>query len=189
MQAINKAAAAAIVAAGDSAHKTASHGAAMAKAINAAFLAASGDDKLFEQAFGNGKTGKTHIAGEIAEAVRDAVKAWKDKSRVESVLNVLKSRLSEARRLRKNGGMPAEGETLQQACKRYSKPAAKKPAGGDKESAPKEGAVVIPEGASMADIAEAVSLWVAKHGNAGAVGLAKSLADFLPVSIKRQRAA
>lgn len=188
MQDINKAAAAAIVAMGDSTHKTASHGAAMAKAINAAYLAANGDDKAFVQAFGNGKTGKLHIAGEIAEAVRDAVKAWKDKSRVESVLNVLKSRLSEARRLRKNGGVPADGETLQQACKRYAKPAAEKPA-AEKPAAPKEGAVIIPEGASMADIAEAVSLWVAKHGNAGAAGLAKSLADFLPVSIKRQRAA
>ena len=189
MQSINKTAALAIVAMGDSAHKTASHGAAMAKAINAAYLAANGDDKAFVQAFGNGKTGKLHIAGEIAEAVRDAVKAWKDKSRVESVLNVLKSRLSEARRLRKNGGVPAEGETLQQACKRYAKPAAEKPAGDGKAPAPMDGAVIIPDGASMADIAEAISLWVAKHGNAGAVGLAKSLADFLPVSIKRQRAA
>lgn len=189
MQATNKAAAAAIVAMGDSTHKTASHGAAMAKAINAAYLAANGDDKLFEAAFGNGKTGKTHIAGEIAEAVRDAVKAWKDKSRVESVLNVLKSRLSEARRLRKNGGIPAEGETLQQACKRYAKPAAEKPAGDGKAPAPKEGAVIIPESATMADIAEAVSVWVALHGNAGAVGLAKSLVDCMPITIKRQRAA
>lgn len=188
MQAINKAAAAAIVAMGDSAHKTASHGAAMAKAINAAFLAANGDDKAFEQAFGNGKTGKTHIAGEIAEAVRDAVKAWKDKSRVESVLNVLKTRLSEARRLRKTGGIPAEGETLQQACKRYAAPKAEKPA-AEKQAAPKEGAVIIPESATMADIAEAVSVWVALHGNAGAMGLAKSLADCMPITIKRQRAA
>lgn len=188
MQAINKQAALAIVAMGDSAHKTASHGAAMAKAINAAFLAANGDDKAFEQAFGNGKTGKTHIAGEIADEVRNTVKNWKDKARAESVLNVLKSRLSEARRLRKNGGVPADGETLQQACKRYAKPAADKPA-GSKDAAPKEGAVIIPEGASMADVAEALSLWVAKHGNAGAVGLAKSLSDFMPISIKRQRVA
>ena len=43
-----------------------------------------------------------------------------------------------------------------------------------------------PENASMDDIADQLSIWVAKHSAASA-GLVSKLADFLPVSVRRQR--
>lgn len=172
----------AIVDLGKSNHDADKHGKAVALAITALFADVNGNDADFINAFGNGKApkAKDFKAGALAEGVRAKVaKLAKDKR--DSILAVLKTRLSEARRLRKQGGMPAKGETIQQALKRYAKAPEKtaKPEGNTS-------AWAIPETASMDEIADQLSVWIAKHGNAS-TGLASKLADFLPISIKRNR--
>lgn len=76
--------------------------------------------------------------------------------------------------------MLADNESVQAALKRIPKTAAEvKPASSDTS-----GAFTIPATATMDEIVEALSMWVATHGNAAA-GLSKKLADFLPISTKR----
>lgn len=178
---------AAIVESGDFAHKTQTSGAKLANSVSALFADVNGSDTDFADAFGNGKPpkAKDFKAGAVAEGVKAETAKMKNKAKVDSILHILKQRLYEARKLRSLGGMPAKDETVQAALKRYTKPKedkAAKPEGNAKDG------FSIPEDATMDQIADALSVWVAKHGNA-ATGLASKLKDFLPVSIKRNRAA
>lgn len=180
----------AIVAVGMNKAESIKVGKQIADAMSALYADVSGDDAAFIAEFGNGENpkSKTFKAGALAEDVRAKVKAMKDKDRVESILNTLKSRLSEARALRKAGGMPQPGENLQAALKRYKAP---KPAEDKKAEAPAGKAVTLEEfakGASIDEMADLVSIWVAHHGKA-ATGLAKALTDSLPVSVRRERKA
>ena len=164
-------------------HQTA--GASVATAISALFADVNGSDDAFIEAFGNGMApkAKAYKAGSLAEGVKAKIaKMAKDKR--EQILSILKVRLSEARKLRKLGGMPSKGESIQAALKRYQTPAEKqaKPEGNESHK------VAIADDASMDDIADALSVWVAKHGSASA-GLVAKLADFLPVSVRRSRKA
>lgn len=136
-------------------------------------------DALFSEVFGNGINGKAHIAGMLRDAVELKI-AKLSKEKKEGIRNMLRVRMSEARKLRRLEGMPQKGEQLQAALKRYQKAPAKsaKPEGNE------SGKVAIADDASMDDIADALSVWVAKHGAASA-GLVAKLADFLPVSVKR----
>ena len=172
-----------IVESGKARTKAESTGASMSKAITALYADVNGNEADFIEAFGNGENpkSKTFKAGALAEQVK--AKLPKDKTLHKAILDCLKSRLSEARKLRKLGGMPGAEESIQQAIKRYNKPAEKpaKPEGNSTSWA-------IPESASMDEIADQLSMWVAKHGAASA-GLVKKLADFLPVSVKQTRKA
>jgi hypothetical protein len=165
--------------------RAASQGAVVSKIIAGLFVKHNSNDDAFVGCFGNGELGKANVPGEIKTAM-DAKTAKMQKDKREAINKMLKVRLSEARKLRKLGGIPAEGEDVQAALKRYNKPAEKsaKPEGNEKTG----DAVVIPESASMDDIADALSVWIAKHG-AASKGLATKLADFLPISIKRSKAA
>ena len=75
---------------------------------------------------------------------------------------MMRVRFSEARKLRRAEGMPQKGESIQSALKRYVKPAEKqaKPEGNESHK------VVIADDASLDELADALSIWVAKHGAA-----------------------
>ena len=155
---------------------------ALAVDIAAAFASVPvGNMKAFAVLFGNGDApkSKTYLPGSIATAVREAI-AKVAKPKQQMALNILKTRLSECRRAFKAGLVLAADEPVQAALKRIPKTAAEvKPAASDVT-----GAFTIPAAASMDEVAEALSIWVASHGNAAA-GLSKKLADFLPISTKR----
>lgn len=165
---------------------TATMGMEKAKADLSIHLAAAfksvpkGDVKAFALLFGNGEPpkSKAYSAGSIAAAVRAATaKVSKDKQK--KALDILKTRLSECRKAFKAGLVLAESESVQTALKRIPK-TPKAPTTPDA----KDKAFEIPANASLDDVAEALSVWVATHGNAAA-GLSKKLADFLPISTKR----
>ena len=172
-----------IVGAGEHSHKSATLGAQLSRHVSELFAAVNGSDAGFVEVFGNGRPSKAadFIPGTLAAGVKAKTDRMKDAERVKSILHVLKQRLYEARALRKAGGMPAKDESVQAALKRYKAPKAAAPA------APATG-VIIPADASMDEVAEALSLWVAKHG-AAAAGLASKLKDFLPISITRNKKA
>ena len=141
---------------------------------------AKNDVKAFALLFGNGEPpkSKAYSAGSIAAAVRAAIaKVSKDKQK--KALDILKTRLSECRKAFKAGLVLAESESVQTALKRIPK-TPKAPVTPDA----KDKGFKIPADASMDEIAEALSVWVATHG-AAAAGLSKKLADFLPISTKR----
>ena len=165
---------------------TATMGMEKAKADLSIHLAAAfksvpkGDVKAFALLFGNGEPpkSKAYSAGSIASAVRTAIaKVSKDKQK--KALDILKTRLSECRKAFKAGIVLTADESVQTALKRIPK-SPKAPATPEN----KDKAFEIPANASMDDVAEALSVWVATHGNAAA-GLSKKLADFLPISTKR----
>jgi hypothetical protein len=146
-----------------------------------ALFAECDTDAAFAEVFGNGVNGKAHIPGLLRDAVEaKIVKLSKEKK--EAVRNMMRVRFSEARKLRRVEGMPQKGESIQSALKRYVKPAEKraKPEGNESHK------VVIADDASLDELADALSIWVAKHGAASA-GLVAKLADFLPVSVRRNR--
>jgi len=146
-----------------------------------ALFAECDTDAAFAEVFGNGINGKAHIPGLLRDAVEaKIVKLSKEKK--EAVRNMLRVRFSEARKLRRAEGVPQKGESIQSALKRYVKPAEKqaKPEGNESHK------VVIADDASLDELADALSIWVAKHGAASA-GLVAKLADFLPVSVRRNR--
>lgn len=177
----------AIIAVGANKAEATKVGAQIAAALSALFADVNGSDEAFVAEFGNGENpkSKTFKAGALAEEVKAKVKHLKDAAKVTSILNTLKSRLSEARALRKAGGMPQEGENLQAALKRYK---AVKPAADTKAKADTPEAMSLEafaKSASMEEVADLVSIWVAHHG-AAATGLASALTDSLPISIKRQ---
>jgi hypothetical protein len=140
------------------------------------------DDK-FAEIFGNGINGKAHVPGLLRDAIEAKI-AKMSKQKQEAVRNMIRVRFSEARKLRRAEGMPQKGESIQSALKRYQKPVEKqaRPEGNT------SGKVSIADDAGLDDIADALSIWVAKHGAASA-GLVAKLADFLPVSVKRIRKA
>jgi hypothetical protein len=180
----------AIMAVGSNKAEALKVGKQIADALSALFADVSGDDTAFVAEFGNGENpkSKTFKAGALAEDVRAKVKHMKDAEKVKSILTTLKSRLSEARALRKAGGMPQPGENLQAALKRYKTP---KVEADKKAAAPDAKGMTLAEfakGASIDEMADLVSIWVAHHGKA-AVGLAKALTDSLPVSVRRTKAA
>ena len=164
-------------------HQTKAHsvGSQVAKAIAELFVIAEAEDR-FEEFFGNGKLGKENTPGSLKQAI-DAKCAKMQKDKRDGIAKMLKVRLSEARKLHRLEGTPQKGEDIQAALKRYAKPAEKKakPEGNTTDWA-------IPETASMDEIADQLSIWIAKHGAASA-GLAAKLTDFLPISIKRSRKA
>lgn len=147
-----------------------------------ALFAECDTDEAFAEVFGNGINGKDHVAGLLRDAVETKIAKCTAKTK-DAVRNMLRVRMSEARKLRRLGGMPQKDELIQAALKRYQKAPAPKDAkpGGNESSK-----VSIAADASMDDIADALSVWVAKHGSAS-VGLVAKLADFLPVSVKRTR--
>lgn len=149
----------------------------------AELFSACDSDLKFEQQFGNGKLGKENKAGAIKEAV-DAKCAKMTKEKREGVAKLLKVRLSEARKLRRLEGMPAEGETIQAALKRY-KPAAQsapRPEGNETTK------FVIPAELSADALAEALSLWLKDQNAAKAKAFAKDVAEFLaPAKAPRSR--
>ena len=148
-----------------------------------ALFAECDSDEAFAEVFGNGINGKDHVAGLLRDAVETKIAKCTAKTK-DAVRNMLRVRMSEARKLRRLGGMPQKDELIQAALKRYQKPATKDAKPGGNESSK----VSIAADASMDDIADALSVWVAKHGSASA-GLVAKLADFLPVSVKRTRKA
>ena len=180
-----------IVGAGEHSHKSATLGAQLSRHVSELFAAVNGSDAGFIEVFGNGRPSKAadFIPGTLATGVKAKTDRMKDAERVKSILHVLKQRLYEARALRKAGGMPAKDESVQAALKRYKAPKAAAPAAESaKGAAPATGAVIIPADASMDEVAEALSVWVAKHG-AAATGFATKLKDFLPISVTRSKKA
>ena len=179
-----------IVGAGEHSHKSATLGAQLSRHVSELFAAVNGTDAGFIEVFGNGRPSKAadFIPGTLAAGVKAKTDRMKDAERVKSILHVLKQRLYEARALRKAGGMPAKDESVQAALKRYKAPKAATPAAEPAKPAEPVGAVIIPADASMDQVAEALSVWVAKHG-AAATGLATKLKDFLPISVTRGKKA
>ena len=178
--------AAGIVSAYESHSEAVSVGSQVAKAIAELFVQAEADGR-FEDYFGNGKLGKENKPGELKKAI-DAKCAKMTKEKRAGIAKMLKVRLSEARKLHRLEGTPQKGEDIQAALKRYAKSAEKKAKPAEKQAKPEGNASgwSIPENASMDDIADQLSIWVAKHAAASA-GLVSKLADFLPVSVRRQR--
>lgn len=168
-----------IVSAYEHTHKAQSVGSQVSKAIAELFVVAEAEDR-FEEFFGNGKLGKENTPGSLKKAI-DTKCAKMQKDKRDGIAKMLKVRLSEARKLHRLEGVPAKGEDIQAALKRYAKPAEKKakPEGNTNDW-------VIPETASMDEIADQLSIWIAKHG-AASTGLAAKLADFMPISIRRTR--
>ena len=179
-----------IVGAGEHSHKSATLGAQLSRHVSELFAAVNGSDAGFVEVFGNGRPSKAadFIPGTLATGVKAKTDRMKDAERVKSILHVLKQRLYEARALRKAGGMPAKDESVQAALKRYKAPKAATPAAESAAPAAPSAGVIIPADASMDEVAEALSLWVAKHG-AAAAGLASKLKDFLPISVTRSKKA
>ena len=170
---------------------TATMGMEKAKADLSIHLAAAfksvpkGDEKAFALLFGNGEPpkSKAYSAGSIAAAVRAAIaKVSKDKQK--KALDILKTRLSECRKAFKAGIVLTADESVQTALKRIPK-APKTPATPETKAGEK---FSIPESASMNEVADALSVWVAVHKTAS-VGLARLLADCLPVTVKTMRKA
>ncbi len=186
---LHTAAVSAIVESGKAAARHESFGAVLASAISALFADVAGNDKEFIAEFGNGRPpkAKDFVAGKLAEDVRAKLKG-KSKAEQESIANTLKSRLTEVRKLHKLEGMPQKDESIRNAIKRYEKPAPKDDKGA---AAPAGKAMTLEEfaaSATVAEIADLVTLWTARHGNA-AVGLAKALTDTLPISVRRAKSA
>ena len=174
----------AIVESGKFKAKHESHGATLGTVMTELFADVAGSDESFIEVFGNGKApkAKDFIAGTLATGVRG--KLPKDKAAAEAILSTLKARLSECRALHRLEGMPQKGESVQKALKRYKNAPAKKDAKPEGNATAEK--VLIAADASMDDISEALSVWIANHGSA-AVGLASKLADFMPVTVKRTR--
>lgn len=181
----------AIVAVGTNKAEAVKAGKLIADAMSALFAEVNGDDSAFVHEFGNGENpkSKTYQSGRLAAEVLAKIKHIKDANKVDSIKNVLKVRLSEARALRKAGGMPQAGENLQAALKRYKKADPAKQA--DKAAPKGEGEAMTLEEfaktASMDQVADLVSMWVANHTSA-ARGIATALADTLPITVKRSAA-
>ena len=146
------------------------------------------DKKGFDAMFGNGEApkAKTYVPGELATAARARIAAA-DSERQTMALNVLKTRLSECRKAFRAGLTLSKSETVQVALKRLPKQATKVPA-GQTVAGNNKVTVAISDSATMEDIASALSIWVAKHGNA-ANGLASRFSDFLPVTVRRAKQA
>ena len=166
---------AALVATVDSKGRADSVGAKFTAALTAYYVANSHNDAEFFAAFGNGKNGKERTAGALRTAA-DAKIAKFAKDRREAVELMLRVRLSEARKLFRLGGMPADGEAIQTAVKRYAKPAAKpaRPEGNEKAET-----FSIPEEMSAHDVAEAFSKWMAAQTAAKVKAFSVEMADML----------
>jgi hypothetical protein len=150
----------------------------------AELFSACDSDLKFESQFGNGKLGKENKVGAIKEAV-EAKCAKMTKEKREGVAKLLKVRLSEARKLRRLEGMPAKGETIQAALKRYKPAAQSAPRPEGNESPAK---FVIPAELSADALADALSLWLKDQNAAKAKAFAKDVAEFLaPAKAPRSR--
>lgn len=150
-------------------------------------------DAEFIRMFGNGEPtkSKTRVSGEIFDTVLLGLANDKNERRVTKTKAIASQRLMEARKLRAMGGHPAAGENVQAAFKRYEAEAKKTAGTGEKSPNPggnETQSFTFPKDATMQQVAEAVSLWVAHHGNA-ATALAGLLKDSLPISISRTRKA
>lgn len=142
-------------------------------------------DAEFEEVFGNGINGKEHKPGMLREQV-DLTIAKMAKPKQEGVRNMLRVRMSEARKLRRLGGFPAKDENLQAALKRYQKaaPRAARPEGNAKDG------FVIPAELTHEQLAEALSHWLTEQTPAKAKALAADLKDmFAPPAKKVRKAA
>jgi hypothetical protein len=174
----------------------------------------AGDKVAFEAEFGNGlpPKSKEYKAGALQEALalasnlhaaewlakeRKAVKLTGEAKKLifgqletaaaqlaKLAAAQLKSRKTECREAFKTGLVVGESETVQSAL---NKAKAKKANGANQHKADGK-KVTIEDGATMEDIANALSVWVAKHGSA-AHGLAAKLKDFLPVTVSTRKAA
>lgn len=155
-----------------------------AASLSIIYAEANGNDADFAFWFGNGLNGKKNVVGRIRE-IADEKTAKLAKDKRDDVAKVLRTRLYEARALREAGGMPAKDESVQAALKRYKAATTKeaRPEGNETASG-----VIIADSATLDEIADALSVWVAKHGAASA-GLVAKLADFLPVTVKRRKSA
>ena len=171
----------------------------------------AGDKAAFEAEFGNGLPAKSkeYKAGALQEALvlasNTQAAAWLEKERKAVKLTgeakklilkqledaagqlaklaaaQLKSRKYECREAFKAGLVVGESTTVQAAlAKSKQAPAGKGADQNRRLSTP----VVIDEKATMEDIANAVSIWVSKHGSA-ARGLAGKLKDCLPINLQR----
>lgn len=169
-----------------------------------------GDKAAFDAEFGNGLPAKAkeYKAGALQEALtlqsNKAAAAWLEKERkavkltgeakklilkqleeaaqqlAKLAAGQLKSRKYECREAFKAGLVIGESATVQSALAKSKQKPAGKGADQNKPALP----VTIDDKATMEDIANAVSIWVAKHGTA-AHGLAAKLKDFLPITVRK----
>lgn len=142
-------------------------------------------DALFAEVFGNGVNGKAHVPGLLRDAVELKI-AKMSADKKEGIRNMLRVRMSEARKLRRLGGMPQKGEQLQAALKRYQKAPERnaRPEGNDKAK------FSIPEELTHEQLADALSIWLSAQTPAKANALAADLKDmFKPAPAKKVRAA
>jgi hypothetical protein len=166
-------------------------GATIAADVLAAYTLLNPHDAEFIRVFGNGEPtkSKTRISGELFDGVVLGLANCKDERCVIKTKAIASQRIMEARKLRGMDGYPAAGESVQAAFKRYAAKA--KTQSGSSGTTPNPGgnetqAFTFPKDATMQQVAEAVSLWVANHGNA-ATALAGLLKDSLPISVQRTR--
>lgn len=169
-----------------------------------------GDKAAFEAEFGNGLPAKSkeYKAGALQDdltlASTHAAAAWLEKERKAVKLTgeakklifkqledaagqlaklaaaQLKSRKYECREAFKAGLVVGESETVQAVLAKSKTKA--KPGANVKPADNKT--VTIGDAATMDDIADALSIWIAKHG-AAAHGLAAKMKDFLPITVRK----
>lgn len=159
--------------------KSKTAGGVVAKTIAEFYAATNGNDKEFAFYFGNGIKGKQNDVGEIRRAVDKRIAKMPEAKRT-GIVNIVKQRLAEARKLREEyKGMPQKDETIQSALKRYAGPGKKregKPEGNDVQK------FTIPEELTHEQLADALSLWLSAQTPAKAKALAKDIEDmFAPV--------
>ena len=173
-----------LVNAADARIKSDNAGAVLALAIAELYAVTSVSQSSFFNVFGNGEPPKSkeYKAGTLAETVRERI-ARLGEEKQKKALDVLKTRLSEARRAFKAGLILGDNETVQQAIARHNKNTA---SASTPNTAPKAddstSNVRIAPSATMDEIADALSIWIASHGSA-ASSLAKKLGDFLPITV------
>ena len=168
--------------------KSKTAGGVVAKTIAEFYAVTNGNDKEFTFYFGNGIKGKQNDVGEIRRAVDKRIAKMPEAKRT-GIVNIVKQRLAEARKLREEyNGMPQKDETIQSALKRYAGTKAKsaKPEGNDVQK------FTIPEELTHEQLADALSLWLAAQTPAKAKALAKDIEDMFapaPKQSEKQKAA
>ena len=170
-----------------------------------------GNKAAFEAEFGNGLPAKSkeYKAGALQDALTLAssqhAAAWLERERKAVKLTgeakklifkqledaagqlaklaaaQLKSRKYECREAFKAGLAIGASETVQAVLAKHGQG---KGGNGANQHKADNKAVTIGDGATMEDIANALSVWVAKHG-AAAHGLAAKMKDFLPITVRK----
>ena len=169
-----------IIGATDSKIKADTLGGKLAASMAELFVMASESDATFAEVFGNGEKGKAHTGGILRDQVEAGIVKMAPQKKT-AVRAMLSARLSEARRLRRLEGFPQDGETVQAAVKRYTKPVER----GARTEGNETAHFVIPPELTVENMAEAFSVWMCQQSAAKINAVASELKSMLtPAKVK-----